>query len=444
MTTTNISSIAGFVAGDNTAGSGNPGNTPSNITNINNFIAAMAPGDELIFDKPFISNATIVIQNKLGCRFHGASPYGARITPNGNFDAVRYEDNEYCIFEGYGVWPKHTQTAGIGHKIIEGGAAGSGAGVNNKYRDLVCADRTRQQARWGLGTGRPYKGFEVSGIAGGYNGMLEQCQAQGCVSDGISVGVYGQSTRGTVGFTFSKTIAAHCGGQGWAVFCSEALGLVDGCEALGNMGNGLLTYPDNGGTVELFIDRGSFDTNWGNGTLLQAGGAGAGGRVVNFVAHNTWWANNGNPDADGQQGGAWNLVHGFAIDTAQVSRIKEVRLIDNRSVVNGLCGYVLGAYERLDIEGNVAQDNSQWGAGGAWGMIFATPIPLANSILGNTCDGTAMAPYPGGMQAGFAITGAAGNVYAEGNASFGNFPGFNYSMAVVPVPFVGGAVQNNN
>lgn len=407
MTVQNLSALAGVVTSDATAGS-------TNASVINNHIAAMAPGDVLVWDCPVSPNGAINVTDKLGIRISGAGPMGSRLSPSGNNDGLVVSGSESCVIENIGIAPKSVQTAGTGLIYDVDVASGNRIPVGNIFRNIDIFDRTAQASGWSLGTGRPYKGVHIRGGTGGYNSLFDAVRANGAVSDGWSIGTYNQSSRGSVGVQLKKCMAARSGGNGYAVFAAEALTMEGNTEALQNQGHGLLTYPDNGGFVELLLVGASFDTNVGDGVRIDRGGAGAGGSLKFVDIKDTWFGNNGNPDIVG--GSNWNNSSGFYC-LAPVDRLFLTR---NNAAVNGAHGFVVGGAGGgvLEVTGNRALNNGQSVNTGGFGGegFWLNNVPTTNVISGNIADGQAYGPYVASQLTGIHhVGGAAGN--ATGNVS---------------------------
>lgn len=408
MAVQNLSALAGVVTSDATAGS-----TAASV--INNHITAMAPGDVLVWDCPVSPNGQINVTSKLGIRITGAGPMGSRLSPSGNNNGLVATGLESCVIENIGIAPigESAQTAGVG-LTYDVDPVGSIIPVGNIFRNIDIFDRTAQAGAWSLGTGRPYKGVHLKGGTGGYNSLFDAVRVNGAVSDGWTIGTYNQSARGSVGAHIKRCMAARCGGNGYAVFAAEALLLAENTEALQNQGHGLLTYPDNGGFVELLLVGASFDTNAGDGVRVDRGGAGAGGSLKFVDIKDTWFGNNGNPDIVG--GAVWNASSGFYC----LAPVDILSLQRNRAAVNGAHGFVVGGTggKSLKLEDNEALNNGHCiGTGGAGGEGFwLNNVPAVNLINGNLADGQAYGPYPARQLAGIHhVGGAAAN--ATGNVS---------------------------
>lgn len=406
MTVQNLSALAGVVTNDTSAGS-----TAASV--INNHIAAMAPGDVLVWDCPVSPNGQINVTNKLGIRISGAGPMGSRLSPSGNNDGLVVAGSESCVIENIGIAPKSVQTSGHG-LVYDVDTVGSIAPAANIFRNIDIFDRSAQASGWNLGTGRPYKGVHIRGSMGGYNTLFDSVRVNGTVSDGWSIGTYNQSSRGSVGVRLVKCMAARSGGNGYSVFAAEALMMAGYTEALQNLGNGLLTYPDNGGFVELFLVEGSFDTNALDGIKIDRGGAGSGGSLKFVDIKDTWFGNNGNPGIVG--GSNWNNSSGFYC-LAPVDRLFLTR---NNAAVNGAHGFVVGGAggNILEVVGNRALNNGQSVNTGGFGGegFWLNNVPTTNVISGNIADGQAYGPYVPSQLAGIHhVGGAAGN--ATGNVS---------------------------
>jgi len=398
MAVQNLSALAGVVTSDATAGS-----TAASV--INNHIAAMAPGDVLVWDCPVSPNGQINVASKLGIRITGAGPMGSRLSPSGNNNGLVATGLESCVIENIGIAPKSVQTAGVG-LTYDVDPVGSVIPVGHIFRNIDIFDRPAHAGAWGLGTGRPYKGVHLKGGTGGYNSLFDAVRVNGAVSDGWTIGTYHQSARGSVGTHIKRCMAARCGGNGYAVFAAEALLLAENTEALQNQGNGLLTYPDNGGFVELLLVDASFDTNWGHGVEVNAGGAGAGGHIKFLDVRESWFGNNGNPAMrPAGDNGSWNSACGLVVSAA-VSKVWRAMLLDNNAAVNGATGFQVCASDILHISGNRAMSNGQAGLNSGNG-INALDLPAENYLCNNFADGQGYnGVYPARQATGIATTGS--------------------------------------
>ncbi len=408
MTVHVLSTLPGVTPGDSTGGS-------TNAATLNAYIAAnVAPGDVIDHNCPISPNGTIVVQDKLGVAWRGAGAMGSRISPNGNFDGIQWNSNESCVLSDVGITPKVTQTAGVGLVVDE--YANSRVGLDNKFVRVNVFDRTRQQSRWSLGTGAPYKGVVVKGSGGGYKTRFMSCQVNGARSNGWEFGVYNQSSRGPVGVVLQGCESAVCQGDGFAIYAAEALEFNDGTEALQNHGRGIILYPDNGGFVELFMNSVLCDTNWGHGLEVNAGGSGVGGKLKVVLALDSWFSNNGNPDADPNQGTTWNTAScGVKFNQSP----EEVVFNRNRMAVNAESGGWIAAARTLQCNGNEARNNGQAGNGNG---LLLNYCPTSNQFNDNLADGQVYSGYPAKQNYGLGTTGgvaanATGNVSKNPNSA---------------------------
>lgn len=403
MTAYNLSSASGVTPGDTAGGS-------TSASSLNSWIAStLQPGDVLEWNCPISPDGPVIFQNKLGVQVRGAGAMGSRCSPNGNHDGIRWLSNESCVLADVGVAPKVVQTSGIGLLVDEN--YNSIVGLDNKFLRVNVFDRTRQQSAWSLGTGAPHKGVVVLGSGGGYKTRFDYLQVNGAQSNGVEVGAYNQSTRGPVGVEFNDGETSACGGDGMAVFVAEALRFYR-TEALNNHGRGLVTYPDNGGTVELSLDNCLFDSNYGHGVEIDFGGSGAGGLIKSLDCVDTWFGNNGNPDY-WNSGGSWANSCGITM-TYGAGMAERTRFDRNQMVVNGLHGGVILGGLELDASGNRAFNNGQAATGGHG--LFVYYMPTVNVFNSNIADGQAYGPYPARQCVGLGVwNGAAAN--ATGNVS---------------------------
>lgn len=411
MTVHVLSTLPGVTPGDSA-----PGSTTAAL--LNAYIAgSVLPGDVIDANCPISPNGTIVVQGKLGVAWRGAGAMGSRISPSGHFDGVHWYSNESCVMSDVGIAPKVVQNAGVGLVVDE--YANSRVGLDNKFVRVNVFDRTRQQGRWSLGTGAPYKGIAVrsDGGGGGYKTRFSHCQVNGARSDGWEFGYYGQSTRGPVGVQLIDCESGANLGHGYAVFAAEALALLDNTEALRNRGHGVLTYPDNGGFVELDLIEFLADTNWLHGVNLNAGGAGAGGTIKVVRAINSWFSNNGNPDV-APSGIAWGSASGFVTTAAP----QTLKFLGNTFAVNGQHGALVSATQRLLFCNNEALNNGQEKTTGGVGGhgLFGTNLPVVNAFNNNIADGQAYSSYTAQQWSGIGTTGgfaanATGNVSKNPN-----------------------------
>lgn len=406
MTVHVLSTLPGVTPGDSA-----PGSTTAAL--LNAYIAgSVLPGDVIDHDCPISPDGPIIVQNKLGVAWRGAGAMGSRISPNGNYDGLRWLSNESCVLSDVGIAPKVAQTAGVGLLVNEN--YNSIVGLDNKFVRVNVFDRTRQQSGWGLGTGRPYKGITVLGSGGGYKDRFVSCQVNGAASNGVEVGTYNQSTRGVVGVSFEDCESSSNVGDGFVVFAAEALALVKGTEALNNQGRGLLTYPDSGGFVGILLEDFLADTNWGHGVEFTVGSAGSGGKLTAVKCLNSWFSNNGNPDY-WNNGGSWNAKAGVIFSAAP----EEVIFDGNTMAVNGESGGWIGASRTLTATSNKARNNGQ--AGGGNGLMINS-CPTTNVFNDNMADGQTYSGYPAKQNYGLGTTGgsaanATGNVSKNPNSA---------------------------
>lgn len=408
MTVHVLSTLPGVTPGDSA-----PGSTTAAL--LNAYIAgSVLPGDVIDANCPISPNGTIVVQDKLGVAWRGAGAMGSRISPSGHFDGVHWYSNESCVMSDVGITPKVVQNAGVGLVVDE--YANSRVGLDNKFLRVNVFDRTRQQGRWSLGTGAPYKGIAVrsDGGGGGYKTRFMSCQVNGAVANGWEFGYYNQSTRGVVGVVLEDCESAANNGDGFAVFAVEALVLSANCESYNNQGRGLVTYPDSGGFVGLTLQDFLADSNYGHGVEFTVGGAGAGGTLTAIKCLNSWFSNNGNPDT-WNTGGSWASKAGVIFNAAP----EELIFDGNTMAVNGESGGWIGASRSLTANSNKARDNGQAGTGNG---LMINSCPTSNVFNDNMADGQTYSGYTAMQNYGLGTTGgsaanATGNVSKNPNSA---------------------------
>ena len=365
-TTNDAAAINAAIAAANAAGggvvyfpAGSGYKTNSSFTNLNTGVSVLGEG----------WNASIIKPN-----FHG----NTFTIPTGQ---------EGIAIRQIGIAPIITQNTGYAIEMTDG--------LSVVIEDVNIFDRF----------GHVDQGIHVKG-SGGYKVYINRVQVNGAIGDGIVLGTY--NTTEFPQNTFIENCEVALCNNGITAFGGYTE--VYNTECLTNRANGFLTYPDNGGVVGIKIVSCLSDTNQGHGYKIDAGGAGAGGKVTGLEMDLCWAGNNGN------LGSSWNASGGIYMNT----EVEQLKIGNCYTAVNGIDGMYLRASKNAQINDNRVEGNGQAGPAGTYGGFTIASGAAIWQVNGNVFDGQSYGTYPQKQGWGITVNPALTKVALVGNIALNN------------------------